>query len=51
MRCVSVTGGDFVANLALDLLDSIAYWVFRVSLLIVFVAWLVRHVCDELKNR
>ena len=31
-----------------DPLDRIAYWCFRVALLIVFVAWLAKHVIHEL---
>jgi hypothetical protein len=31
-----------------DVLTKIEYWIFRVALLIVFVAWLVGHVRHEL---
>jgi len=33
----------------LDFLDTVAFWCFRAALLIVFVAWLARHVIHELK--
>jgi hypothetical protein len=33
----------------LDILTTIEYWVFRLGLLIVFVAWILRHVIHELK--
>jgi hypothetical protein len=31
-----------------DVLAKIEYWIFRVALLIVFVAWVVGHVRHEL---
>ena len=31
-----------------DALAKIEYWIFRVGLLIVFVAWLAKHVWHEL---
>jgi hypothetical protein len=30
-----------------DLLDAIAYWCFRATLLVVFISWLVRHGVPE----
>ena len=32
-----------------DILSALEYWAFRVGLLIVFVAWILRHVVHELK--
>ncbi len=32
---------------ALDLIDVIAYWCFRATLLIVFLFWLARHILHE----
>lgn len=32
-----------------DILITIEYWAFRLALLMVFVAWILRHVIHELK--
>ena len=32
-----------------DILTTIEYWAFRLGLLVVFVAWILRHVIHELQ--